>query len=363
MTEKIENLKEFIPYSTLRPKNEKIFYPTGLQPHFPKVFWDEKLNTNYAYGEEWYSYFTEAPDHKIPHLLHKSNSEGRNSKEFYNNPEIITAGCSVTAGVGLPHNFLWPEIIEHITNQKINNVSRNGASIARIIYETFLHIKKYGTPKQIFLLLPELSRHWLQQQEKNSWGPGRDLTYDPQNKTYTYRGGPHKKPKHHTHTSLDNHKTLIPLDMVVSENLKALEHLLTFGDITNTEIKIYSWDNITDHELKKIGYTQYQQPPPHQTNKQNPLKYSPKIAGPGGWGWPKPTQPFGTIGCCELQPQNKYQKLMWNAAADWNTKKPRAHPGLHAHIHTAEIFLQTTINETDYKNIQPWYTNTHLDTL
>lgn len=359
----IENSPHYIEYSALRQPKES-YYPTGNCPHFHNPKWDEQLETNYSHGEQWYNHFTDAPDHKLPHLLHKSNEEGRNSKKFYSTPDIITAGCSVTAGVGLPHNFLWPEIIETITHQKINNVSRNGASVARIVYETFLHIKKYGTPKKIFLLTPELSRGWLQRNEQNGWGPGRDLIYDPENKTYSERGGPHKKAKHYIHKTLDNNKTLIPLDVIVSENLRALEHLCTLTDILNIELKIYSWDNTTNHELNKIGYPQYQQPLPNHTNpNKKHAHYTPQQIGPGGWGWPKPTQPFGTIGCCELQPQNKYQKLMWNAAADSNKKSPRAHPGLHAHIHTAEIFLQTTINETDYKNIQPWYTNTHLDTL
>ena len=113
-----------VKYRALRENCEQTHYPINQTPHFEsdKIIWDEKLKTFYVKGSKWYDFLSQPPDYQIKNLYHKSNNEGRNGNDFYHNPDIIASGCSVSAGVGLPHNFLWPEIISKITNQKINNV-------------------------------------------------------------------------------------------------------------------------------------------------------------------------------------------------------------------------------------------------
>lgn len=361
-----EKNQDFIPLHELRenPQNSKTLYPHCETAHFPNPTWDEKLQTSWDHGTNWYQHFTDKG--QIKHLYHKSNNENRTGENFHNTPDIITGGCSITTPLGIPHNFGWPEIIRHTTNQTINNVSHASASTSRIVYNIFHHMQKYGQPKKIYILLPELTRGWITQKtehkNQNAWQT-REIIYYTDQKNYVLKGKEYKinKLTPYIHQSFDGHKTLIPLDIIIEESLKSLEILKMHCNISNIELKLFSWDQNTDHMMKKTGYQSYTQPPQHLLNRPRPPTYP----NPINWTWPPRIEPFGRgQHCCNLQPQNKHQQLMWDNGLDGNPPQHKwPHPGLHPQLHLAEIFLQTKLTENDYKNLKPWYANTHLDTL
>ncbi len=361
MNEKEKN-EQFldIDYAELRRKYLNSFYPKSEFQQFNTTLWSEETETFYSVGANWYDHVSKNADGSVPHLFHKINSDLRHGNNFYNNPDIIAGGCSVTAGVGLPHNFLWPEIISHITNQKVNNTATNAASISKIVYNVLSNMQKFGVPKKIYLLLPELSRGWISiKHSHEDWGY-RDITYSPQEKQYVMLGP--NKIKAYVHQSFDSNKTLIPLDLIVNENLRAVDHLAMICKTLNIELKIYSWDSDTLSAFKSLGYKQVVTFMSHHINKA-PMPPS-HVPGLGGYGWHKDTQPFGYGHCCKLEPLNKYQRIMWQSALDFkNDDTKGSHPGLHSHIHVAELFTQTKIKPEDYADISPWYSNTSLDSL
>lgn len=87
------------------------------------------------------------------------------SKENYN---ILTSGCSITFGHGLPEEFVWPNMLkEKIKNFildkdiELYNLGSCGASTLTIIKNIFTFINLYGKPDTIFVLFTEMSRGFI----------------------------------------------------------------------------------------------------------------------------------------------------------------------------------------------------------
>lgn len=81
-----------------------------------------------------------------------------------NNINILTAGCSVTFGMGLPNNFRWPIIlknkIENDLKRKIvlHDISVSGIDSIKEIHNIYAYIEKFGKPNYIFVNLPPIYR-------------------------------------------------------------------------------------------------------------------------------------------------------------------------------------------------------------
>lgn len=94
----------------------------------------------------------------------KLNSNFFRCKEFSkdsNSDIIISAGCSVTFGVGLAENEIWPNILSDLIGSDdvvMHNISRPGWSAFEIIYNLFVYLRNFKKPSEIYLLLPDESR-------------------------------------------------------------------------------------------------------------------------------------------------------------------------------------------------------------
>jgi len=92
------------------------------------------------------------------------NQHGFRTEEFLKETDkniILTAGCSVTFGVGLHENETWPKILENRINDDSNlfyNISRPGWSTFQIISNVFLYLRNFKQPKEIYILLPDEGR-------------------------------------------------------------------------------------------------------------------------------------------------------------------------------------------------------------
>lgn len=76
------------------------------------------------------------------------NSDGLRTVELSTRPNVITMGCSVTYGLGLPVDKIWPSLLEEKLQQhgdyRIGNISYNGASIMKNVSNFFGFINKYN---------------------------------------------------------------------------------------------------------------------------------------------------------------------------------------------------------------------------
>jgi hypothetical protein len=93
--------------------------------------------------------------------LYRFNSDGHRSDDFQYNPKFLFAGCSETFGWELPEDFVWSKLIyNHFKESKDNycNLSIPGDSVDNIIFNVFKFFNKYGNPKNLFIMLPNVER-------------------------------------------------------------------------------------------------------------------------------------------------------------------------------------------------------------
>lgn len=99
---------------------------------------------------------------------YRLNRDGFIGNDFVNNPDILALGCSATAGVGLKTSYTWPRLISEKTGLTVNQVGLLGASIPQLVSLFFDISRIHGKPKYLFLLVPELTRHWMYQESETA---------------------------------------------------------------------------------------------------------------------------------------------------------------------------------------------------
>lgn len=102
-----------------------------------------------------------------PHegVVYYINRHGFPGREFIKNADILAIGDSVTAGIGVGSNNTWPWMVESMTGMSVNQLGISGASI-QVLLSAFLEfIEKFGKPKILLALLPEVSRVWVYHNE------------------------------------------------------------------------------------------------------------------------------------------------------------------------------------------------------
>lgn len=100
---------------------------------------------------------------------YKINSNGFRSQHFKKmdpgNLNILYAGCSMTYGVGLPEEYIWPTLVsegikEINPNKQVEsfNVATPGASIHEIVRNCFIFFENYGNPDYLLVSLSDIER-------------------------------------------------------------------------------------------------------------------------------------------------------------------------------------------------------------
>ena len=90
-------------------------------------------------------------------ILYKFNEHGFRSDSFSESPGAIFIGCSVTFGVGLPYENIWPTLVSKKLNLSCWNLGQPAGSL-----DTCYRLAKYWIPvlkpKYIFILAPSMYR-------------------------------------------------------------------------------------------------------------------------------------------------------------------------------------------------------------
>ena len=114
------------------------------------------------------------------HFTYKFNSHGFRCEEFTDNPSIMFLGCSLTLGIGLPVETIWPELVSKQLGMRCANLGIGGGSndAAFRLCHGWIDIIR---PKIIIILEPYSNRielidfpnihnlsHWTLSEESNS---------------------------------------------------------------------------------------------------------------------------------------------------------------------------------------------------
>lgn len=90
----------------------------------------------------------------IPIKFRVNNEGFRSPDNFDKNKKMLTLGCSITYGQGLPDEYRWPEMLAKKLNIDFANLAWCGDSAIAQIMKCFLYFEKYGHPEIIVALFP-----------------------------------------------------------------------------------------------------------------------------------------------------------------------------------------------------------------
>lgn len=101
-----------------------------------------------------------------PKDMYVLNGHGLRSDNFtkkHDGKHVVFAGCSITAGEGLPLEFTWPKIIYNklSKHEKLSgyfNVAQPGATPIDTIHQVITYCGEFGNPDVIFINLPDIDR-------------------------------------------------------------------------------------------------------------------------------------------------------------------------------------------------------------
>jgi hypothetical protein len=261
------------------------------------------------------------------------NSDGIRSIEFSEKPPIVTLGCSITLGQGLPIDLIWPEMLAKKINLKVGNISYSGGSITQIISGFFGMIAQYKyNPEYVICNFPPFDRFYFIN------GKGDQLK--------DYRAGV-KKRKTKDSAPWDYAAT-IPYEWAYYSNLNALQMLESFCDSNNIKLIWSTWSNALSEDQEDFLMDNFQ----HYVKDPVRKEFAPHFEF---WVDSKTIDALDVF--YKMKNWDKVQchtkefmmhKEIFNYAYDYHkigeapdkekiiTRTP--HPGLHKHIHYVNFY-------------------------
>lgn len=132
------------------PMGRNYIYSNGAPPNdYDKMFYGGFISKHKGMG---------TPPGLDSRITYIDNSNGFRSIEFYDEPHSIFAGCSHTYGTGLRENEMWSGLLSQMLGIDHINLGYQGGSVQTIVSNVFEYINKYGNPKNIFCMFPDLER-------------------------------------------------------------------------------------------------------------------------------------------------------------------------------------------------------------
>jgi hypothetical protein len=254
------------------------------------------------------------------------NRYGYRSAEFIDSPEMIVAGCSMTYGEGVPDAGRWGNFLAKDLNvfDSYVNLGIRGASVGQIVLNVFAYIEKYGKPKYLFCLFPNLERlefvfHKDLIVDKYGTRPKDflELGSDYQ-RSYTHLYDSNQVPSKYLKSPVDM-QDVIPTEYATYLASGYIQMLATYCRDAGITFRWATWNDRFYRSAKKYGYLSF-------VDNQKTMRtaiYS-----------DKDTDKFAGAEC-HLELLDKYEKNFYIGL------DKSGHWGIHHHVHMAEEFSES----------------------
>ena len=260
-------------------------------------------------------------------IKYKINKHWYRGENFLENKKILTLGCSHTFGIGIPENFIWPQVFSNKTNTEFHNLACPGDSLQGQVYKAFQYFKEFGHPKFIFgffpygrMELPYIPNVFGKKNNDKSSDDGKEI---PIIQKIIFEGGPDiEKYSKIPHNPIE----VLPKELSVFYNFMFIQILEQYCKTNNIELiwTIYSSEIIEKYietELPEILNNYISAKP---ALMHLPTCYISKINNDSN------------IKECHKDLSNH---PLFNHASDCDhSKKQNGHFSIHTHQHIAELF-------------------------
>lgn len=257
--------------------------------------------------------------------------------------EILSAGCSVTFGCGVPEEGTWPHILSNNINKPVVNLSFPGRSIESISNNIIKYCVKYKMPKKIFCFFPGLFRTWFVADE-NFYSSKKQKDYLNSDGLYLKSINPQiwfdkkenemfmiKRQRDEDHiNSLDNEMevTLSPHQLILN-SVNVISVLELFCLSHNIDLYWTTWDYNSDIIMQKLNKI-----PDFKLKKY--VKFVDDEANNESI--------YYKLDCRSNHSSELKNHICWDMGIDYHIldgkKVPgiKSHPGIHYQTHVAEFF-------------------------
>ena len=293
----------------------------------------KKLDKYYNKKTNESSIISEHAEIERPEYSYKWNSDGFRSVDFKEKPKIITLGCSITLGQGLPVELIWPQLLEKKLKENgidysVGNLGDHGASIASCISNLFSIIYKYEyKPEYIICNFPPMNRTYFKDPLSdnivhNIWA--------------NYSDDYVSSPPH-------NYIKILPIEWINFLNLEYIKFLETFCRESKIKLIWSTWStNLSKKDEKFLHTFKNYYPDPTREDFPKDLEYVVHANDKKG------LDKFYKSYKSNCHRQQELQNLeIFNYAYDCehnmiDGEYPYArhpHPGIHRHIHWSEFYF------------------------
>ena len=260
------------------------------------------------------------------------NSDGLRSIEFSTKPEIITLGCSITLGQGMPEGLRWTNILSDLVKMPVGNISYSGAAANKLVssFLGMIHQYKYK-PKIVIAHFANFERFYFISQDGNAM-----------HEWYIN----HKQKKTKAIAPWD-YEEILPYEWVYYQNLDHIKMLEAFCESNNIKLFWSTWSNSLTDEQEQFLKDNFRNYVSDVTKKEFPPDFEFNV-NPKNVSGLKPNYEMINWQGCHREYKDKYSEI-FDYAYDYHKfpydhgrlKGPGAHwphPGLHKHLHIAEFW-------------------------
>ena len=310
-------------------------------PELYKLYTDEIIphdNVNYPLNDgvqRVLSRHNEIPREEYSYLW---NSHGLRSIEFDLKPEILTMGCSITFGTGLPNEFRWNSMLQEKlkkngSNLLIGDLSYNGAAPVKNIISFFNYIKQMDyLPKYVICNFSNLERLYF----PNS-------TIDHMSDLFWYSDKVATKAK-----APFNFSEILPIEWIYFLNLEYIKILEIFCSKNDIKLIWSTWSTNLSDEMEKFLSTNFNNYFPDATRKEFPSEFEYNFYCDSIEGLDNlyAMNDYDNVLCHKELKESNLE--IFDYAYDYQQVKVdyidglaaiHPHPGIHRHAHWSEFYF------------------------
>jgi hypothetical protein len=302
-----------------------------------------------------------------PKREYRKNNYGYRSEEFSADADVLIAGCSHTYGTGIDQHVRWGDVLAKKLNLIPQTISDPGTSIPWLVEKIMSHISTFGPPRRVICLFPDpfrfpliidsktlrselvtMSSYCGFERIEDSWR-GQTTVHSGQQEFHTKDIKFLKRP-------FDSN-VVISRDMALYQSIRSIRFLERYCNDLDIPLIWGSWDNSFSEIINTISTTEYKFNNFVDISSRGCLTYRKNIdqrkdvlfecKDSNFWNCMSNHQ---NIECdCYLKCHEDYRELVGSdqfyMASDILNGIDHAHYGAHVHMHFAEAFLSSLLEE------------------
>jgi hypothetical protein len=198
------------------------------------------------------------------YITYEYNDLGYRSKEFEHNEKLLIAGCSQTFGFGVEKEHIWGNVVSRHFGIESANLSIPGSSCGAIVNNLFAYFKKFGHPKVLLVLFPDMYRFQIPTDPEivssKSIRTKKESNKEIPYLTYLHLNTHNKNNMPKNQRSPFDLEEMISPEISVFHNIKSIMLLNQYCDALNIKFYWSTWEQDADHtfmQLSKSGETPY----------------------------------------------------------------------------------------------------------